>query len=74
MQARVRSEAMGDIRRWYTAEALLADLTNQHHHLRAASEEEAERRMHRRYPQAVAVLALLEESWRQDLYPSSRRK
>ena len=64
---------MGD-KRWYTADALLADLTNQHHHLRAASEEEAERRMRWRYPQAVAVLALLEESWRQDLYTPSRRK
>ena len=64
---------MGD-KRWYTADALLADLTNQHHHLRAASEEEAESRMRRRYPQAVAVLALLEESWRHDFHPSSRRK
>jgi hypothetical protein len=52
---------MGD-KRWYTADALLADMTDQHHHLRAASQEEAERRMRRRYPQAVAVLALLEES------------
>jgi hypothetical protein len=74
LQARVRSEAMGDTLRWYTADALLEELTSQHHHLRAASEEEAEQRMRRRYPQAVAVLALLEESWRQELYPSSRRK
>jgi hypothetical protein len=65
---------MGDTLRWYTADALLADLTNQHHHLRAASEEEAERRMRCCYPQAVAVLALMEESWRRDLYSSSRRK
>jgi hypothetical protein len=65
---------MGDTLHWYTADALLADLTNRHHHLRAASEEEAERRMRLRYPQAVAVLALLEESRRQDLYPYSRRK
>jgi hypothetical protein len=65
---------MDDTLRWYTADALLADLTNRHHHLRAASEEEAERRMRWRYPQAVAVLALMEESWRQDLYPSTRRK
>jgi len=53
-------------RRWYTADALLRDLTNQHHHLRAASEEEVERRMHERYPQAVAVLVRPgEESWLQ---------
>jgi len=43
-------------RRGCTADALLRDLTNQHHHLRAASEEEVERRMRKRYPQAVAVL------------------
>ena len=64
---------MGDIRRWYTADALLADLTNQHHHLRAASEEEAERRMHRLYPRAVVVLARHDSSRRQDFHPSSRR-
>ena len=61
---------MGD-KRWYTADALGADLTN-HHHLRAASEEEAERRMRRkRYPGAVAILVLPEESLRQGLSPSS---
>lgn len=54
-------------RRWYTADALTADLTNHHHHLRAASEAEAERKMHKRYPQAVAILVRLEESWRQSL-------
>ncbi len=59
--------------RWYTAAALLADLTNHHHHLRAESEEEAERRIRSRYPEAVAVLARLEESWRQDTSPTSRR-
>ncbi len=52
-------------RRWYTADALTADLTNHHHHLRAASKVEAERRTRRRYPGAVAVLVRLEESWRQ---------
>ncbi len=52
-------------KRWYAAEALQANLTNRHHHLRAASEEEAERRMRKRYPGAVAVLVLLEEPWRQ---------
>jgi hypothetical protein len=55
---------MGD-KRWYTADALEADLSNHHHHLRAASEEEVERRMRKRYPRAVAILVLLEESWRQ---------
>jgi hypothetical protein len=43
-------------RRWYAADALMADLTNRHHHLRAASEAEAERRMRDRYPEAVAFL------------------
>ena len=52
-------------RRWYVADVLMADLTNRHHHLRAASEEEAERRMQGRYPEAVALLVRLEESWRQ---------
>ncbi len=52
---------------WYTADALMADLTNHHHHLRAASEEEVERRMLKRYPEAVALLVRLEESWRQAL-------
>jgi hypothetical protein len=59
---------MNDRRRhWYTADALMADLTNHHHHLRGASEEEVERRMLKRYPKAVAVLVRLEESWRQVL-------
>jgi hypothetical protein len=53
-------------KRWYTADALLADLTEHHHHLRAASEEEVERRMRKRYPAAVAILVYLEESWRQN--------
>jgi hypothetical protein len=56
---------MGD-KRWYAADALRSDLTN-HNHLRAASEEEVERRMRKRYPGAVAILVLLEESWRQSL-------
>ena len=51
--------------RLYTADALTADLTNHHHHLRAPSEEEAERRMRKRYPEAVAVHVRLERSWRQ---------
>ncbi len=55
---------MGETR-WYTADALRADLTNHNHHLWAASEEEAERRMRRRYPGAVAIVVYSEESWRQ---------
>jgi hypothetical protein len=55
---------MGD-KRWYVADALGADLTNRHHHLRAASEEEVERRMRKRYPGAVAIVVYPEESWRQ---------
>ncbi len=57
---------------WYTVDALQADLTNHNHHLRVASEEEAERRVRRRYPEAVAVLVRLEESWRQDLSAPSQ--
>jgi len=54
---------MGE-KRWYAADALRSDLINRHHHIRAESEEEAERRMRERYPGA-AVLVLPEESWRQ---------
>jgi hypothetical protein len=59
---------MGD-KRWYDTDALGADLTNRHHHLRAASEEEeeVERRVRKRYPGAVAILVLLEESLRQNM-------
>ena len=59
-------------KRWYTADALHADLTNRHHHLRATSEQEAEQRMRKRYPEAVAVLVRLEESLRQELSGSTR--
>ena len=55
---------MGE-KRWYDADALGTDLTNHNHHIRAASEE-VERRMRKRYPGAVAILVLLEESWRQN--------
>ncbi len=55
-------------RRWFEADALMADLTNHHHHLRVASEEEVERRMRERYPEAVALLVRLEESWRQVVF------
>ena len=55
---------MGE-KRWYAADALGADLTNHNHHLRAAAEEEVERRMRKRYPGAVAILVYPEESWRQ---------
>ena len=53
-------------KRWYVADALGADLTNRHHHIRATSEEEVEHRMRKRYPKAAAILVLLEESWRQN--------
>jgi len=52
---------------WYAAEALMADLGTRHYHLRAASEGEAERKVRRRYPEAVAILVRQEESWRQAL-------
>jgi hypothetical protein len=45
----------GDRRR-YVADALMADLSSFHHHVRAASEDEAERRMRARYPKAAAIL------------------
>ena len=49
-------------RRWYAADALMVDLTNHHHHLRAASETEVERSMRDRYPEAVAILVRRERS------------
>jgi hypothetical protein len=64
---------MVDTLRWYTADALLVDLTSHNHRLRAVSEEEAERRMHRLYPRAVVLLARHDSSRRQDFHPSSRR-
>ena len=56
-----------DAKRWYAADALTADLTTHHYHLRAASEEEAERRMGKRYPEAVALLVRHDCSWQQVL-------
>ncbi len=55
-------------KRRYCADVLMADLTNRHHHLRAASEEEVQRKMRERYPEAVALLVRLEESWRQVMF------
>lgn len=55
---------MGE-KRWYVAAALESDLTNRQIYLRAESEEEVQRRMRERYPEAVAVLIYSEESWRQ---------
>jgi uncharacterized protein (DUF1697 family) len=54
-------------RRMYIADALTKDLKNYHHHLRAASEEEVERRIRERYPEAVGVLVRSDDSWRQVL-------
>jgi len=54
-------------RRLYAADALMADLTNHHHHLRAASEAEVQRRMRDRYPEAVAILVRRERSGRRAL-------
>jgi hypothetical protein len=51
-------------RRMYIADALTKDLKNYHHHLRAASEEEVERRIRERYPEAVGVLVRPDDSWR----------
>jgi hypothetical protein len=55
-------------RYWYVADALMAGLTIRHHHVRAASEDEAERRMHARYPEAAAILVRQEQPWRHELY------
>jgi len=71
MELGQRSKAMSE-KRWYTADALGADLTNRHHHIRAAWEEEVERRMRKRYPEAVAILVRLEDSLRQGLSRSPR--
>ena len=61
-----------NFRVWYAADALMADLTVRHHHVRAAAEEQVEKRMRRRYPEAVAIIVRREESWRQVLsHPSS---
>ncbi len=59
-------------KRWYVADALQLDLIGHHYHLRAACEQEAERRMCLRYPEAVAVLVRLEESRRPKVAPSFR--
>lgn len=55
-------------RLWYTADTLSADSGNHHHHLRAGSEEEVERRMRKRHPEAVAVSERPEKSWLQILW------
>jgi hypothetical protein len=44
-------------RRWYEADALMADLTVNRRVILGTSEEEAERRMRERHPEAVAILA-----------------
>ena len=59
---------MGEMR-WYVADALESDLTNRQIDLRADSEEEVQRRMRERYPEAVAVLVYPEESWRRRSVP-----
>ena len=56
----------------YVADALMADLTNRHHHIRGASEKEVERRIRQRYPNASAVLVRQETTLRQPLYHSKR--
>jgi hypothetical protein len=56
----------------YVADALMADLTNRHHHIRGASEKEVERRIRQRYPNASAVLVRQETTLGQSLYRSNR--
>jgi hypothetical protein len=50
-------------RRMYIAYALTKDPTN--HHLRPTTEVEAERRMRKRHPEAVAVSEHPDETWLQ---------
>jgi hypothetical protein len=45
-----------DVRGWYEADALMADLTSHRYEMMGASEDEVERRMRDRYPNAVVVL------------------
>jgi len=45
----------------------MADLTIRHHRVRAASEEEVERKMRERNPEALAIMGRQEESWGQGL-------
>ncbi len=54
-----------DVQGWYEVEALMADLANHRHEMMGATEEEVERRMQGRYPNAVAVLAREKERRRQ---------
>ena len=56
----------------YVADALMADLTNRHHHIRGASEKEVERRIRQRYPNASAELVRKVTTSRQSLYRSNR--
>ena len=56
----------------YVADALMADLTNRHHHIRGASEKEVERRIRQRYPNASAVLVRQVTTSQQSLYRSNR--
>ena len=44
-------------RRWYEADAFMADLTVRRCVILCTSEEEVERKMRERYPQAAAILA-----------------
>ena len=45
-------------RRWYVADALMADLTSHHRKFLATSEEDAQRKMREHYPGMVAILML----------------
>jgi hypothetical protein len=45
-----------DERRWYEAEALMADLGSHRHEMPGVSEAEIEQRIRNHYPDAVAIL------------------
>jgi hypothetical protein len=52
-------------RRWYLADALMADLTSSRYRILAISEDDAERRMSDRHPKAVAILVFEDPAtWR----------
>jgi hypothetical protein len=53
-----------DVRGWYEASVLMADLTSHRYEMTGTSEDEIERRMRDRYPNAVVVLVREKERGR----------
>jgi hypothetical protein len=59
-------------RRWYEAEALMADSTSRSHAMAGASEAEVERKIRNRYPDAVAIL-VRRETWTESRHEPTAR-